>query len=684
MNHANQDEIERALGLLHPAGDPIELRIIGGGPVLSGVFSEHRELAAHAAGRSGTVPGIYITLNPLTPRDGLVTNTLRPSKRCVKDSDILRRRWLPVDFDPVRPAGTSASESEHQYAIQRARECATELQNEGWAAPIVASSGNGAHVLFPIDLPNDVPSGVLVREVLAGFSVRFSDDQLVVDQTPASAGQIWKLYGTQAAKGEPTADRPHRLSEILESPTSRGLVTVEQLTANAVRMEWSKGTGMAQWLRTPEDVDEWLSTVGVSTKKSAWEHGGTKWVFDVCPSNPAHMNRSAYIAQKASGQLSAGCKHQSCFKGITELFQLFGREMPHTSSPSPSSARIQSGLRLIKLKDVVEADVEWVWPSFVPKGAITGITGDPGVGKSYLALYLASMISQGLELGADGGTRGRGRKRNVIYCAAEDGLATVVRKRLTAMGADGEFVNLVAPATLSSFTAQALETLLPSLEPALIVIDTLTAVLPPGIDANNASEARSFMQPFVDLAQRHNLAIVVVRHLRKSDGRGVHSALGSIDFTAVCRSEIQVRDSSNSEVRVVEVVKSNVAPRGTKLAYQIEGSRLVFVDIQKARPSSPKINATETARRFLRQELSGGPKRSTEIQDAAAKNKVSKNALERAKRDLEIVVSRKAKYWEWSLPDAEPKDVIDEPQEVVDDPQEVKDAREVAKAASVH
>ncbi len=39
------------------------------------------------------------------------------------DNDILKRLWLPVDLDPVRPAGVSASDEEHFAAIQRVHHC---------------------------------------------------------------------------------------------------------------------------------------------------------------------------------------------------------------------------------------------------------------------------------------------------------------------------------------------------------------------------------------------------------------------------------------------------------------------------------------------------------------------------------------------------------------------------------
>ena len=50
-----------------------------------------------------------------------------------------------------------------------------------------------------------------------------------------------------------------------------------------------------------------------------WQ-GGRKWVLPVCPWNPEHRNRSAYVVQFPSGAIAAGCHHNSCQgKGWPEL-----------------------------------------------------------------------------------------------------------------------------------------------------------------------------------------------------------------------------------------------------------------------------------------------------------------------------------------------------------------------------
>ena len=42
--------------------------------------------------------------------------------------------------------------------------------------------------------------------------------------------------------------------------------------------------------------------------------------------------------------------------------------------------------------------VEWLWFPYIPYGKVTIIQGDPGEGKTSLALYLTSILSNGGEI----------------------------------------------------------------------------------------------------------------------------------------------------------------------------------------------------------------------------------------------------------------------------------------------
>jgi hypothetical protein len=219
---ADRAEIEHAISFLFNVGDVVEVRIpktCAG--VVAGYFDNLSAAAeaicqADAKYRAG---GVYYVLNNINPALlGRAYNRLKErTEHTTADNNILRRRWLPVDLDPVRPAGISSSDGEHTAAIARARTIADDMAGE-WERPIIADSGNGAHLLYEIDLPNDQEGLAYVAGALAELDRRFSDDVVKVDVACANAARIWKAYGTVARKGDSIPGRPHRLSRILEVP----------------------------------------------------------------------------------------------------------------------------------------------------------------------------------------------------------------------------------------------------------------------------------------------------------------------------------------------------------------------------------------------------------------------------------------------------------------------------------
>jgi hypothetical protein len=185
---------------------------------ISGYFDDIRNAAIIAADLSGRVPAVYITLNPVDPR--LLSRSVNRfkcyAKETTADKDIIRRCWLPIDFDPVRPAGISSTDQEHAAAIDRARDCRIWLKYLGFPDAVLADSGNGAHVLLPIDAPNDKDAALLIDGCLKAIDQRFSDDIVRIDLSVFNAARIWKLYGTLVCKGDSTPERPHRMAKILD------------------------------------------------------------------------------------------------------------------------------------------------------------------------------------------------------------------------------------------------------------------------------------------------------------------------------------------------------------------------------------------------------------------------------------------------------------------------------------
>ena len=227
------EEIEAGLELILPEGAVAELRILNTRKgTLSGYFDDRHRMAVAAAQWSGKAPGVYFTLNPVDPE--LLARSFNRltefARHTTADRDILWRSWLPLDFDPVRRAGMSSTEAEHQLALDRAADCAAYIaQSLHWGEPLRADSGNGAHLLYRLSWPNNDAARDAVRRVLEGVALTFSDERVQVDTSTFNAARIWKVYGTLACKGDDVPERPHRKARLLTTfPPHCPLITPQE------------------------------------------------------------------------------------------------------------------------------------------------------------------------------------------------------------------------------------------------------------------------------------------------------------------------------------------------------------------------------------------------------------------------------------------------------------------------
>jgi hypothetical protein len=323
--HTSPDRIAAYLRVFWEPGQVAELRVLDAcrgknrlGTV-SGYFDHPRCLAQEAAKFSGLAPGVYFTLNPVNPAllaraQNKVTTW---AKSTTGDKDITRRRWFLVDLDPRRPSGISSTNAEKDASLTLARECRDWLSGLGWPAPVVCDSGNGIHLLYRVELANTREETARLSAALEAIAFQFADNAAVdIDLGTCNAARICKVYGTLAAKGSSTRDRPHRLAAVLDVPDQFAIVSVEQLDQLAAMVPGKESKGSPgqnrERRRGSFDLEAWLAEHNVSVSGPVPWKDGRKWIMNPCPWNPDHANRSAYIVQFSNGAIAAGCHHNAC------------------------------------------------------------------------------------------------------------------------------------------------------------------------------------------------------------------------------------------------------------------------------------------------------------------------------------------------------------------------------------
>jgi len=334
-HQADPHEIHRAINTVWAGYDRLEVRAIHPstdpkrrGKTEAGLFNRERfsELVDFAVKRSAQC-AVYLTLNPIKqdfihPAPNRIQSNL---KGLVGNSDIAARRWLFIDLDPVRPTNTSASDELLALAVDTAALVRQYLLDRAWPEPVECLSGNGIHLLYRIDLPNDDASTKLIESVLEELGRIFNADAIKIDKVVSNAGRIIKLYGTVSNKGPNTAESPHRLSKILSIPESLRVVSKDQLAAlasssktNLPQSNPASGQG-EQWIRNIQgmtnyvfDLKGFLNRLGIPHHRSVKGGGIENYSLEHCPFNKDHGAGASAVCRFPDGRLGFKCFHNSC------------------------------------------------------------------------------------------------------------------------------------------------------------------------------------------------------------------------------------------------------------------------------------------------------------------------------------------------------------------------------------
>lgn len=282
---------------------------------ISGYFNDTAIAAALIAKENGRHPGIYVTANPVS--DSLLARSENKfefgSHTTTTDAEISRRRWFLVDLDPVRAAGISSTQHELDLAQAKGDEIEKWLTGMGWPAPMRGVSGNGAHLMYRVDEPNDEATRIEFEFATKMLASIYSDGAVDVDTSVWNASRIWKVGGTIAAKGSSTADRPHRVSMLRSIPSPlvpvpRGLIeNLAQAMKNARADEFKDMTG--EYIT---DMQKWLSDRGqtvTSGPRPLYGTEGKKWTLSRCPFNNNHVGP---IVGLVNNRPIYRCLHNTC------------------------------------------------------------------------------------------------------------------------------------------------------------------------------------------------------------------------------------------------------------------------------------------------------------------------------------------------------------------------------------
>lgn len=334
-------------------------------------------------------------------------------------------------------------------------------------------------------------------------------------------------------------------------------------------------------------------------------------------------------------------------------------------------------LALTRLSDVKPERLQWLWPGRLPIGKIVTLDGDPGLGKSTLALDIAATVESGGPWPDGGRCEHPG---NVLLLSGEDGLADTVRPRLDAAGADPSRIHAIEGKTatdpdtgeryLQAFTLAdvlMLADAMASVDAALLVVDVLMAFLPGGVDAHKDQDVRRVLTALSKAADANGCTVLLLRHLNKTKGADpLYRGGGSIGIVGAARSGLLVTaDPNDPDRRVLATVKSNLAEIPTALAYRLtdcpehgvarvqwDGTVNYHAAELLAGPSADEGGDDRNeVDEWLSELLKHGPVESSEVFKSADSAGFSKDKAKRAKKRLGVKAYKSSGDgpWFWNL-----------------------------------
>lgn len=701
------DLIRTHFAALNRPGEVREVRVLehrlasgyGGPKTASGYFDDAAALAEALSGiGSHRAKGVYITQNAVDPRlRARAANRLEHGARqTTADTDIARYQALTFDFDPIRPAGISATDDERDMALAVRDGFLGAVTDLGWPSPVAElMSGNGGMLTFRIDLPADAEGRGLVEAVLRAADRLFSTPAVLVDTTLVNPARIVKLAGTAAAKGDSLPERPHRLATgtfcadaaAVPAAALRAFAALAP-AAEAPAAPHAGGRTLHASTGDAHDVPALLQRANIDFTERARDYG-TVYQLSECLTSDAHRDGAA-IFQFASGAVAYRCLHNSCAGkdwgdvrarlGVREpRHATAGADAGRPETPAGSRAAGAFGSQPVgMIANTVQLErVTWLWPGRLATGKQTVLDGDPGLGKSTLTLDIAARITTGAAMpGEDDGRDPRG----VVLLSAEDGAADTIVPRLTAAGADLGRVYIMTgvlpvgggpedAATLQHI--EAIESAIRAQDAALLIVDPIMAYLGADANAHKDQDVRRTLAPLAAMLDRTGCAGMLVRHLNKAaGGAAIYRGGGSIGIIGAARFGLLVaRDPDDDDARIVAPVKCNIGKEPPALRYRLESveggdvARVTWEDEPVSIGANELLAASggdeneqgerAEAKAWLRDFLDQGPQLSPDIFRAGHKVGFSTSTLRRAKKALgNVVTAEKTEFgggWRWRL-----------------------------------
>ena len=272
----------------------------------------------------------------------------------------------------------------------------------------------------------------------------------------------------------------------------------------------------------------------------------------------------------------------------TEVFPSLERFKKHeVKKVDPEDSIDLNKINLVSVSDIKKERVEWFIPGYIPKGTITIIGGDGGLGKTSLWCNIASAISNGTPCVLQENNDVLCPQGEVIYFSGEDDTARVLRPRLEQNGANLDNIKTI-PMDDDAFTSLSIggaliEDIIEARRPMLVIFDPIQQFIK-NADMSKRNDMRKIMTSLSKLGKKYGTTFILVMHTNKRDKIGSFrdKLSDSADLWDIARSIIALGRNQNNE-NFITHEKSNYGIRQNAILYHIENGKIIRDSIETER-----------------------------------------------------------------------------------------------------
>lgn len=326
-------------------------------------------------------------------------------------------------------------------------------------------------------------------------------------------------------------------------------------------------------------------------------------------------------------------------------------------------------LELVRASEITPKEVEWLWYPYIPFGKVTLLQGDPGDGKSQLMLALSAIVSRGKPLPfAD--EEDAHEPMTVIYQTTEDDADDTVVPRFISSGGDRDRLVFIREDEKNlTFGDDRICTAIEQSGARLLILDPLSSYIGDDCSLNAANETRAAFNHLISVAKDTGCAIVIVAHMNKMrESSPLYRTSDSIDIAGAARSILAVArtpDKTNPNERVMVQVKSNLAPTGSAILFEVGENGIRFIDeieltaqeafasvVPKQGRPSEESDATTA---FIREMMKGGKLLAKDCEAQLKAAGFKKSTVKKAKKNAGVLSVKEGFTWYWTLPEDAPE-----------------------------